>query len=342
MFGAEEFYFTELQNFKKSLLSLYQKRVKYSAERENERWKYVTQTKGEWSTLTAKLYDQAFLEGSGVVDLLRAVLVRLAKMFPMVKLDGDHDPAFGRFEHFGGPLQLSLLSPTAHLITDPFYKGEEVNLKSDSRPFYKMYGNSIRGTTALVDDYFFGNIARATTAAWDAELGQWVHLTWPVTDEWVEAMVRSQGSSLRLMPDAFKDWPKVKAILEASYDGKSLDGLLQKIKAQLIKVLDLSAMVIRVQTQIDETEDQLKNFVTEYASQFGDALNASDILRDLNAAAQGDMEAIKRLGLYEAPVEAAVPADVLQPEAPVMVEKPKSKAVWIAAAATGLFLLTRK
>lgn len=331
MFGTEQnYYFQELNIFKKNLLNLYQRRVKLTAERETLRWKYVTQLRAEWNNLASQIYDQAFKKSPEVVELCRNMIGMIQGFIPMVKVDGAHEMGWGTLPNFGGPLNISFLSPTAHLIIDPFWKNSPEQIQIDPRPFYQMYPGLDSRTLNLLETWFLGD----NSARYISERGGNVKISIPLEYDWMND-TNGFGENKRL--SGYFD--EASAIVFAEYNGRSIAGLVATMRDTLAKIFDLGDIAISVQIEIDTVEKNLKEYVSEYAAQFGDALNASDILRDLQAAAEGDIEAIKRLGLYEAPVESTVLPEAL-PE-PVIVQ-PKSKLPWILAGAAAIFLATRE
>lgn len=316
-FGNEQdYYFSELKKFKTSILGLYSRRARLVAERETERFKYSTNLKARWNNLVQSILDQAFETGkSGLVDMIRVTLNHIQKSIPMITVSGLRDEHWGVMKVLQGSSinrPISLLSPSSDLIS------VEV---SGSKKFYEAYPK-LNNSDWYNRHYFLRS--------------EGLNPVVPVSLAYLTAKFEKTAYAPFLV-----DAEQSLNILNGTYATGNVYELVEELRTSFIKIIDLGHMIMSVQREIDAIETQITSFVADYADKFGMALEASDLLNDLYLASQGDMEAIKRLGLYEEPEQAevveAVPVDV----APVA-EPGLSKTPWLVAGAAAIYLLTRK
>ena len=358
MFGFERSeYFSMLGTFKNTLFNLYVKKPKLIAERETLRYKYISQDKATYTNIRAAMYDDVMSRNDSDLTLLFNFTIRLiTENIPMYTLGGASIDGWGRFagaaginpylvekqnhgEFFRGYKPgssvagfLSYLSPIGHFITESFLIDRD---SSQSEPWYKsefsligLYGSA----EGVIAGSFLGKKSQSRLTG-DT-------ISFPPSISYVRALAEEEGRSFN-----FDKYPLVEEILTKTYPAGNMMTLITSMMESLRRIVDLTIKIIKVQTEIESTEAQLGQYVSEYSAQFESAIHASDILQDLELAAKGDAQAIRRLGIFEEKSESEplseVPVDILTQEVvePVPQVEKKSNLPLLVAAGVGIFLL---
>ena len=324
MFGAEkDVYFSTLDNYKRVLLSLYNKRTKLMAEREALRFKYTTNLKTKLRNLASAIVTEALKTNDyELTKVVQTLLdVSLGQVF-MADASGRSVEGFASLNYVakGSTQSTQLITPLSPLK----YIVEE-NLYGYEKPFYKDFVFSPTEFESIIGKYYVSS--GGSTFNSDFTIG--VPPSLAFFDNWKESYFKDVNLGL---------YDQAASFITANYPQGNLPALIQETQSEFFHLLNLTNLIILNQRAIDIAETDLKEYVAAYAASAGAALNASDILNDLQAASEGNKEAMMRLGLFEQPslevVEVPPEGSVIEPAKP-------GNALWVAGAAALYFLMRR-
>lgn len=331
----------QLNSFKENLVSLYRRKTKLVAEREALRFQYATGVKAEILGVISAIYNQIFADRNPEGELLtRHVIEFIQSHIPMLTINGAELQGWaGNPYNMGGRFNVGYLSPTAHLISEPF--GDPSG--EDQSPFYKLYAENAYlyptvGLDWVLENYFlFGNQSNMSNPV----TGEPEHFEIPPSLGWVEAFAtwHIHDASFNLL----EGYEYMVSVLTRNYPAGNLADVIDKARTVLSRIIESTKNVLRIQLDIDQIENDLAIFVTEYKDYVG-GTTIDEILTELMLESQKS----ESIPLPEATMEhsvittnVAVPSVEAQPVA-VIQNVPSSKLPWVAAAAAAFFLLKGK
>lgn len=364
MFGYDRSeYFQMLNSFKYTLLNLYTNKTKFIAERETLRFKYMTQDKAKLLNIKQAMYDELIANNeSNAIVVFNFVMSLILQNIPMYQMTGAMINGWGRFagsasegvgkvslndmgEFWRGysvgsseGSVLSYLSPIAHffqpLLVDRGPDGNE--------PFYKYdYLTFVKNKTSpdrVLAGSFLGQKSFDPASS--------LAIEFPPRYEYVQSIAASQNRHINQY-----DYMLVQEILKMTYPVGNMKDVLVNMMDELRRIVELTFIILDVQIEIDAVESELANYVSQYAGQVGESLAASDLMKDIQLAADGDAAAMRRLGLFtteaeKKPIDAEVQVIVdeakpieVAPQEILPTESKRSNLPLLIAAGVGLALL---
>lgn len=296
MFGylgdTQSLYYSQLLSFKKRLLELYTKRSKLTAERESLRFKYISEMKAKLANVSGAVIEKTLSSNDPdnialVNDILKYIRLSIPMANAQGALSGEFAPYILFSSVFGaGDYGVNYLSPIADFLVKSRNPNEDIFYKALDKALNFAYLSS--GEKVVQEQRLF-NVN-------------------PTVSEVAQLKYKDESDPLYI-----KFNPALRLILESD-----IPIVVQTMEQMFVSLVNLTQKIVLIQLEIDKAENELQTFVAENAAYFGGAINASDLIRDLKLSAEGDSDAMKRIGLYEQKetpeIVEAIPSDIMTQE----------------------------
>lgn len=323
---------SQMSSFKTTLIDLYRKKSKAIADRETMRFRYLTGMKAKFLNIVSDMYSSMFADKNSAGETLITKIVDYIKLnTAMINLDGTQISGWlAAPSRLGGRLNISYFSPSAHLISEPFYAAPSTNVL----PAYKIWPGYFDKNAYTLDYYVNGNNVFGTTGQMSlAGIGGtgYVQFTMPPSLDWTKAFLKSQNAA-----GLIDQYDYMVAKFSKTYNSGNMATTLNDLLELFKSFIQQTKLVVQIQMAIDVSEKDLADFVSSYKGYIGTSTTAADIISTLQAEAE-------KADIQPPPVaiQAVSDAPAIETVVPPPPES-KSKTPLLAAAAIGVFMLLNK
>jgi hypothetical protein len=261
MFGSASSEFdSQLSFYKTTLLNLYKQKTKTIAEREGLRFQYLTSMKAKLSNIQGAIVAQAYADKNYDGTMLTIyVTTFILSHIPVVTLNVGPTTSYGpNIYGLGGRLQLGMLSPITHWLSEPFSDPSN----PDQAPAYKMYGQAMinNKTSDLMRDNFIDGVS--VHALDENNNDQLYSFSIPPSLGWVVGMITKFRASNGL--ELISSYPYMADLVSRTYPAGNLREAVEQAGDMLETLLEKTKTVLKIQLDIDQTETELLQFVDQY------------------------------------------------------------------------------